>query len=894
MSIGPGWRRVFRLPVTRESATRDVDDELAFHIAMREEKLRKGGLPPDEASKVARKRFGDVDRVREELVGMSNARVRRDGATDFLEQLGQDLSVAARGLARARGFTAIALLTLAIGIGATASIFSVVYGVLLRPLPFAEPHRIVHLFTGFPALGLPRGPWSAPEYLDIASGTRSLAEVGAYDARDVTLTGAGRPERIRVGQATASLFRTLAVPAAIGRVFNDEEDRPGGAPVVVLSHALWQRLFAGDRDAVGMTVRLDDVPRTITGVMPRDFTIGELEAFVPLALDPANTRSRGAHYLDVIGRLRPGATVEQLRTELGALATRTRADYPQQYQDPAFNMTAMPLREAWVGDMRPTLLVLVGAVLLLLLLACANVANLLLVRAEARQREIAVRVALGATRARLVRQLLTESLLLTIAGAAIGLPLAAMGTRALLALSPGMVPPGVTISVDTAVLLATVVLVAVTTLLAGLVPALQGTATDVRTAISAGGLAGGSRGGRLRSVLVTAEIAIATVVLVGAALVGRSFWQLQQVDPGFRPERVLSLDVALPQTRYPDPTRVPAFFARMTERAMELPGVQRAAVVSHLPLSGRSGDWMVDVEGRPTAPGQPLPSPSFVIASAGYFETMGIPIVAGRPFADTDGERTGPVVVVSAEMARTMWPDENPIGRRMRLQGGGEVTFPWMEVIGVAGGVRSQAVGTEARETYYLLDSQFPGLAGGAPRDMTLLLRTAGDPLSLAASARQAVWELDPELAIANVRPLEQVVQGSMARPRFVAAVLSMFGAAALALAVIGVYGVLSFAVARRQREMGIRMALGARSAQVQRLVMGTGFRLAALGIVLGLGGAFASTRIMSAVLYDVSATDPMILAAVAVLLAAAALAASYVPARRATLVNPAEVLRRE
>ena len=892
MSLGPGWRRVFRLPVTRDNAERDVDDELAFHIAMREEKLRNAGLPPDEASKTARKRFGDVDRVREELVGMGHRKARRDGTTDFLESLRQDLGFAARGLARARGFTSVALVTLAIGVGASAAIFSVVYGVLLRPLPFPEPDRIVKLFTSFPALGLPRGPWSAPEYFDIASGGRSFSDVAAWDDDDVTITGAGRPERIRIAFASASLFRTLGARPAVGRVFVAEEDRPDGESVVVLSHALWQRLFAGDRDVVGRSIRVEDIPHAIVGVMPPDFRIGDVEAFVPLALDPANTRSRGAHYLDVVARLRPGATLEQARGELAALAARTRGEYPQQYEDPAFNMMALTLRDAWVGEMRPTLAVLGAAVALLLLLACANVANLLLVRAEARQREMAVRVALGASRVRLIRQLLTESLLLTVAGALIGIPLAAMGTRALLALSPGIVPPGVTISVDLPIVLVAAALIALTALLAGLAPALQGTATDVRTAISAGALAGGTRGGRLRSVLVTAEIAIATMVLVGAALVGRSFWQLQQVDPGFARESVLSMDIALPATRYPEHARVPAFFARMTERVTELPGVQSAAVVSHLPMSGRSGDWSVEVEGRPAAPDRPLPSPSFIIVSRDYFRTIGIPVRRGRAFTDADGERSPPVAIVSAEMARAVWGDESPIGKRFRLGGGGQATFPWMEVIGVSGDVRSVALGTAPRPTYYLLDSQFPGLVDGAPRDMSLLLRTAGDPLALGGAARQAVWELDSELAIANVRPLAEVVQGTMARPRFVAVVLSAFGLAALLLAVIGVYGVLSYAIARRRREMGIRMALGAEAAQVRRLVMGVGLRLAAVGIVLGLAGALAGTRIMSAVLYEVSATDPLTFGAVALLLATAALAASYLPARRATRVSPIEVLR--
>ena len=894
MRLGPGWKRLFRLPVTAESTQRDVDDELSFHLAMRQEKLRKSGLSPDEATKMARKRFGDVDRVREELVELGQQHVRREGAADFFENLGRDLTFAARSLARARGFTAIALMTLAIGIGATAAIFSVVYGVLLRPLPYAQPDRLVHLITSFPALGLPRNSFSGPEYRDVAANINSFATVGAYDHADVTITGVGRPERVRIGRVSASVFRTLDVPAAVGRTFGDEEDRRGAAPVVVLSHALWMRRFAGDRGVIGTTLRIDDVPRTITGVMPPDFHVEDFLAFVPLAIEPIDERFRGMHNIEVIARLKPGASLEQARTELTGLAARTRAEHRQLYEDPAFNMTAMPMRDASVGEVRPTLAVLMAAVVLLLLLACANVANLLLVRAESRQREIAVRVALGANRSRLIRQLLTESLLLAIAGALIGLPIAAMGTKALLALSPGIVPPGVEISVDLPVVLVAAALIAITALLAGLVPAMQGTSLDVRNAIAAGAVAGGVRGGKLRSLLVAAEIAMATVVLVGAALVGRSFWQLQRVDPGFIRESVLSLDVSLPQTRYPEPAKVPQFFAQLTERMTQLPGVRSAATVSHLPLGGRTGDWMIDIEGKPAAPGEPMVSPSFVIASREYFGTMGIPMKAGRPFGSVDREGSPPITVVSAALARVAWGDENPVGKRIRFSGGGQTTFPWMEVVGVAGDVRSIGLGTVPRPTYYLLDAQFPGMVGGANRDVSLVVRTAGDPLAIASAARQAIWEVDPELAIANVRPLEEVVHGSMARPRFVAVVLASFGAASLVLAIIGVYGVLSYAITRRRREMGIRMALGAGSAQVRRLVIRAGLQLAVIGIVIGLAGAFIGTRVMQAVLYEVSATDPATFAAVAAVLALAALAASYLPAHRATKVHPAEVLRAE
>ena len=890
--MSASWRRAFRLPRSARAVEREVDEELAFHIAMREAALRRSGLSGDDARLRAQQRFGPVGPVRAECVEIDRGLARREGIHVFAEECMQDIAFALRGLRRAPGFAAAAILTLAVGIGAATAIFTVVYSVLLRPLPYRDAGRLVAVTTAFPGSGLAQSSLSAPEFLDLAAAGGAFAELGAYDDGEFTLTGTGRPERVRGAEASAGLFRTLGLRAAAGRLYGPDDDRPGAERVVVLGHGLWRRRFGGEAGVVGTTVRVDGVARTVVGVLPPEARLGDAELLVPLALDPARLPSRGAHFLEVIGRLAPGATLGQARAQLAAFADRSRAEYPAIYSDPAFAITALPLREAWFGDVRPTMLVLLGAVALLLVLASVNVANLLLVRAEARQREIAVRTALGAGRGRLVRQLLTETLLLAAVGAAVGLPLAALGVRGLLALNPGALPAGTELAVDAVVLLAALGVVAGAAVLAGLVPAVQASSLDVRSAIVEGTAAGGTRGSRLRSALVAFEVTAATVVLIGAGLVGRSFWRLQGVDPGFATASVLTMELTLTGPRYRTPGAVPAFYQSLLERLGALPGVRSVAAVSHLPLGGRTGDWTIEVDGRAASPVDPLPSPSFRIVAGDYFRTVGVPVRAGRGFGPGDGERTGPAAVVSEALARVAWPGESPLGKRFRLSGGGEVTFPWMEVVGVAGDVRSEALGSAARPTYYMLDTQFASMVGGSDRTMSLVVRTAGDPRPLVAAVRQAVWGLDPDVAVPAVRTLAEVRSGAVSRPRFAAVVLLAFGGAALLLAVTGVYGVLSYTVVRRTRELAIRMALGARAASVRRLVLASGLRLAAGGVVVGVVCAAVGSRVLTSLLYDVGTRDPATFAGAVGLLLAAAFGASYVPALRATRTDPAAALR--
>jgi predicted permease len=887
----PGWRPAFRLPFRRRVEA-DVDDEIAFHIAMREEQLRRGGLSGDDARDAARRRFGDMEHVRQECVEIDRGRARRERATEFMEGVMQDIVFALRGFRRARGFTMAAVATLAIGIGSSAAIFSVAYGVLLRPLPFPAADRLFKLGASFPGVSVRSGQLSAAEYLDVQSGFRSFGSIGAYSETDRTIGGDRRPERVTVAFATASLFPTLGVVPVAGRVFDVEEDQPGGPQVIVLGHALWTRRFNANPAVVGTTVIIDGMPRTVLGVLPNGMQAGAAEAYLPSRLRAEGAGGRGNHFLHVVARLRPGVSIDEARAELAAYAARVSREF-ELYQGAGFVLDARPLRDALYGDVRPTMLALLATVLLLLLLASTNVANLLLVRAETRQRELGIRVALGAGRGRLVRQLLTESLVLAIAGALLGVPIALLGVRALIAVNPTAVPVGQDVALDAGVLIAVVVIVALAALAAGVLPALRAGRTDVRAVIAAGGSGGGRQGGALRSTLVVAEVALAAMMLVGAGLVGRSFWKLQSVDPGFDAEGALVMDLSLPDVRYGSPDRVVGFYAQALDGLRALPGVRSAAAVSHLPLSGRGGDWFLEAEGRsPSAPR--LPSPEFAIASADIFQALGITVREGRTFDLTDRAEAPPVVVVSRELARSFWPDERSvIGRRVRFAGAPPGrTIPWMTVVGVVDDVRRTALSESPRPGFYILDTQFPHIIGDAISAMTLVVRTAGDPAQLAGAARGVVGTLDPELAVANVRTLAAVVSSSVARPRFAMAVLGAFGLSALLLAAVGVYGVLSYAMTRRRREMAVRMAMGATPAAVRRLALSTGFRLGAIGVAAGLVLALLGSGVLRTLLFDVSATDPATMVAVGTVLLGAALLASWLPARRATMVSPAEVLR--
>ncbi len=886
----PGWRRVFRLPLRPRDIERDVDDELAFHLAMRTERMRARGLAPDDANEEARRRFGDLDAVRRELIERDRDLVRRARVTDYLQDIMKDISFAIRGFRRAPGFAAAALLTLGLGIGAATAIFSVAYGVLLRPLPFTDPDRLVEISVDLSGTWAAFGTLSAPEYVDLSRQNRSFSSIGTWVPRDRTIGGDGKPERVTTAQVTASLFQTMDMRPAIGRVFTAEEDVPGGPLVIVLADALWRRRYGADPSIVGRAVEVDGVARTVVGVLPQGVGIRAAEAFTPMQLDLAALPGRGAHMLRVIGRLRPGVELAAAKSELRTFSERQSEEFATNYGKNGFTANARSLREAWYGSSTPLMKALLGTVILLLLLAAVNVANLLLVRAEARQREISVRVALGASRKRLVRLFLTESLLLSFIGALIGIPLATVAVRSLLAINPGVVPPGAEVSIDLTMLLAVVAVVVLAALVTGVAPAARAGTTDVREAIATGSAGGGKRGNRLRTFLVGSEVALAAAMLVGAGLVGRSFQRLFSVDPGFDMKGALAMSVALPRVRYDTSMKILSFQDRVLERLRAMPGVTASAAMTTLPLATGTIQWSVEVDGRPDV-NRELSSPILVAATNDVFKALGISIVRGRAFDPTDVDGAPFVTVVSEAMVKEYWPNQDPIGQRIHPTG---PDIPWMTVVGVARDVRPEALSEIPRSTYYVPNSQFARAVGFADASMSIVLRTLADPSSLITGARAAVAEIDPELALSNVQTLESVVERSVAQPRFAASVLAAFGLSAMVLAIVGVYGVLSYAMARRRRELAVRMALGAHPRQVGRLVMASGLKLAGTGVVIGIAGAAAGSRVIEALLYEVSPSDPLTLIDVAVVLIAAAAAASWVPARRATTVRPAEVLRGE
>jgi putative ABC transport system permease protein len=826
--------------------------------------------------------------------------------------IARDVRYAARQLRKQPGFAAVAVATLALGIGANAAIFSVVDAVLLEPLRYREPERLVEITSAFPNLGFDEFWISAPEYLELREWATSYEEVGAYVTTTENVAGGDEPLRATTAYLTASLFRALGVPAARGRAFTDEEDGPGADPVVVLSDALWRRAFGADPELLGETIEVDGERRTVVGVMPPGFDVADagVEVWLPLALDPADPGGRGSHYLTLIGRLAPGVSEAAARHELAALIERWEREFPDSHrpnpEGHPFGLEA--LKEDLIGEARPAMLLLFGAVGLVLLIACVNVANLLLARAEGRQREIAVRTALGAGRGRLARQFLTESLLLALTGGALGLGLAVAGVRALLAAFPGAVPRAAEIGVDLRVLAFTFAASIAAGLLFGVAPALAGPlggrGRAFATALKAGGRTSAGRGRLLfRALLVGAEVAAATVAVLCAGLLMRSFGELLAVDPGFEPRGVLTLQLELPASAYPEPRQVTAFYDRLLGEVERLPGVESAAAMTGLPPNRPVNANDTEFEGVPeTDDGVPQNVDYYQVVTPGYFETMGIRLLAGRGFADTDAADGPPVVVVSETLARTFWPDQPAVGKRVRRGWWNEAEDvpeePWFTVVGVAADVKEGGLDAPAGTTLYFLHRQAPAYepaAGFTPRTLNLVVRAAGDdPLALAGSVRGAIRRLDPSLPAAGVRPLDEVVLGSLARQRLLSALVGLFGALALALAAVGTYGVLSYGVEQRRREIGVRLALGAGRGGILGLVVARGMRPVLAGLAAGALAAFALRRALASVLYGVSPTDPLTFVTVAGLLAAVALGACLIPGRRAARVDPLVALRYE
>jgi predicted permease len=892
--------RSFRFPWrTRDQIRAEVDEEVGFHLDMRTEELVRGGMPEAEARARAAREFGDVEEARRALCRTEETRERGRRRSEWIAELGQDLAFGARQLRRRPGFAVAATLTLALGIGANTAVFSIVDATLLRGLPYPAAERLVRLSNRWQ--DEPAGKLSPAEFFDYRDRLRSLEAVGAYAVASANLTGDGTPERLRAAFLSAGVVPALGVAPAAGRAFAAGEDAPGADAVAMLSHGLWTRRFGASPEVLGRRVLLNGEPHVVVGVMPAGFRLpadmeeGEdTEVFLPLVMGPELAAERGSHFLEGVGRLRAGVAPETADREIAALAAGFTREYPDDYPaDMRFAAGMVPLREAVLGRTRPVLAPLLGAVALVLLIACANVANLLLVRVDGRRRELAVRAALGAGRGRLVRQLLAEGALLAALGGAAGVLLAAWAVRAVPLLDMADLPSAGPVRIDPAVLAFALGASLLSLLFFGLVPALHASRGQVHGSLKESGRAGtgGVRRRRFRSALVAGEVALAVVLLLGAGLLIRSLAALYAVDPGFRTGGVLTMHVTLPQGDYPDDARVVAGFGEMLRRVGEVPGVAAAGAVTNLPLASTLGDLNFELEGQPVPEDQVSPRADWQVVTPGYLPALGMQVLAGRGIAASDDERAPGAVVVNQSMARQYWPGRSPLGARFKL--GGEAGPGWVTVVGVVRDVRHAALAEPARAEMYLPHAQFRFWnGGGAARTLTLAVHTRGDPARLAGPVREAIRAMDPDLPLADVRTLDEVRSESVARPRFLALLLGAFAAVALVLAVVGIYGTLAYLVAQRTYEMGVRMALGARPAAIRRLVVGQGMAMTLAGLVVGVAAALALTRLLSHLLYGVAATDAATFVAVPLGLALTAAVAAYVPARRATRVDPLVALR--
>lgn len=806
-----------------------------------------------------------------------------------MHTLSQDIRYALRSLRKSPGFTAVALATVALGIGINTAIFSVVNGVLLRPLPYPEPDHLVTVWENLERRGGPATEWTGRStFADWREHNQTFSAMFAVTDWAPNLTGADRPEILAGALVSPAFFSVLGVSPALGRGFLPEEEIPGNAHVAVLSHELWQGRFGGDPAIIGKSLILNGEPYLVVGVQPPGFRgpiVSAADIWSVLPIDRSRD-DRGSYFLRVVGRLAPGVTRGTALADMNRVAAAIALAHPIDYRDVGITLT--PLRDTVVGPIRTALLILLGAVGLVLLIACANVANLQLARASVRERELAVRAALGAGRARLIRQLLTESVALALGGGVIGLALGVWGTDLLVQMAPPGMPRIEEIGLHPLVFVFAAAASVGTGILFGLAPALGWSRSETaETLRERGSGTPAEGGGRLRGALVVGELAIGMAVLAAAGLLLRSFAELRSVDPGFRIEHTLSARLIFPSARYPDPAAIPQFLRQLEERLANAPGVRSVGAVSVLPLSGLVHDISFAIEGRMPPPGEE-PAADERRATPRFFQTMGIPLVRGRLFQEADRAGAAPVALISESMARRYFADRDPIGKRIKVGGVRDPESPWWTIIGVVGSVRSRAVDRVPEPEIYQSAAQRPG------RGWSIVLRTDGDPGALAPALRETVWDLDPDMAISQLATLEDLFATSIAPQRFMSRLLAVFAALAVLLGAVGIYGVMAFMVSRRSREIGIRMALGASPGNVLRAIMRRGLALTVAGLLVGIAGAFAASRALAGLLFAVSPTDPPTLAAVAALLAATALFACYWPARRATRVDPMVTLRSE
>jgi putative ABC transport system permease protein len=880
MSMLAALRHRLRRAFRPEQHARELREEIEFHLRL-DAMQADGGTGAEFA---ARKRFGNVTRYQEETRAMNSL--------GFLEMAWQDVRFALRTFRQAPMFTAVAVLTIALGLGATTVIFSVVHAVILQPLPYADADRVVAVWMDNRRQNNREDYHSVPNLADIKSQNKVLSHLAPYTETGYNLTGSGEPQRVVAGALPAEAFGALGVRPLIGAPFTAANEVTGADGVVVLSYGLWQSVFAGDRAIVGRSVELNGRKREVVAVMPQAFAFPSerTQLWVPLVIPEQLKSARSSYAYPAIGKLAPGVSLERARVELDGIAKRLEAEYPD---NRGYGVYAVPLPEQIVGPtLRTALWILLGAVGAVLLIACANVANLLLSRAAVREREVTVRLALGASRGRLVRQLLTESVLLSVLGGIAGIVIAMVGLRVFRAIAPADLPRAATVGLDVTVLAVTSFVSIATGLLFGLVPALRSSRFALSDSLRDGGRGGTSgRGGqRLRRGIVVAQLATVVVLLTGAGLLMRTFVTLQSVDLGFNPKNVLTLTVQLPGAKYGQPGQAPAFFTSMFERLSAIPGVTSVSAVSTIMLSKTPNSGGIVAEGR-----DPKPEDNEVTrdgATAGFFRTIGARVVAGREFTPADRDSTPLVAVINEQMASYYWKGTaNAVGKRFRFGDLNSDTTRsrWFTVVGVVANMRRTGVDMPVREEAFVPYAQRPGLGA-----MVVIKTTSDDPLSIMPSVRAAVRGIDATQPIANVRTLEQQLSGLVAQRRFNMVLVGVFAGLAMLLAMIGAYGVTSYLVSQRTREIGVRLALGAPPSRVSRLVVLDGMRVAVAGVVIGTVGAILTTRVAAGLLYGVSPRDPITIGAVAAGLLVVAAVANYLPARRAARVDPLQALRQE
>jgi putative ABC transport system permease protein len=892
----PDWKNEIRkrLLSARLSPAREneIVEELAQHLDDVYEQALRNGASEHEAHRMARNELDQSNLLAQELRS-SHRPVRQEPVPvggpskgNMFIDIIQDVRYGARILFKNPSFTFIAVLALALGIGANTAIFTVVNAVLLRPLPYNDPARLMTVWEDASKIGFPHNTPSPANFIDWRDQNQLFEGMAALHRQTFNLTGDGEPERIDGRRVSTNLFALLGVDPQLGRVFLAEEDQPGSNRVVILSNRLWHRRFAADKLIVGKTLSLNGEPYTVVGVMPQrfEFPTREDELWVPIAFDSEEAGRRGSHYLEVIGRTRPGVELEQAQAEMNSIGARLQQQYPNTNSN--IGVTVIPLHEDLVGDIKPALLMLLGAVGFVLLVACANVANLLLARAAVRQKEIAVRMALGASRWRLVRQFLTESVLLGALGGIFGLGLSFVALIVLKSFIPENISQASTIAIDARVLGFTLLVSILTGLIFGLAPAAQ--RSDLNDVLKDGGREGvaGSRGNRMRGLLVIGEVAVSLLLLIGAGLLINSFMRLRNLDPGFQSDHVLTMGIVLPQSKYPDRSKRAIFYSEVLRRVESLPGVKSAGVVNWIPLVFQGDSIGISIEGQPDPVLSQRPNAATRVINPNYFSSMGMRLLKGRNVDDRDKSTSPAVAVISESMAKRFWPNQDPIGKRF-TPGDPTRADQWIQVIGVVNDIRQFELTAEPKPQMYLTYEQ---IGFFAPR--YLVVKTDVEPTSLASAVRNAVWEVDKDQPVSNIATMEEVLSDSIARQRFSMLLLAIFAGVALVLAAVGIYGVMSYSVAQRTHEIGIRMALGAQTGAVLKLAVGYGLKLVLVGVVIGLIAAFLLTRVMSTLLFGITPTDPMTFTLISAILILVALIASYIPARRATKVDPVIALR--